>query len=436
MTPTTEHPLRFELVNELHARPSPKIKAPATCAFVAFKEPNDAANRDRSLDMAHLTSLTGRHGGPKPDPEDSHYTGQLGRHDLKWESHTEFVTYMATTPGRPIRPFDPSIAAIFPESWQADAPGKRVAAVLVHVDLLPDDPEEALEKVSEWFVRDSVAAVWVLDEMAMIAGDFRIDADGWMRFAIFVRPDVSEGRTGRIVHRLVELETYRAMSMLALGRARNLGRRMNELEPRLSAIVDGMTDDSRSGDDLLHELLAVSAQLEAQAVQNSFRFGATHAYEAIVMDRIEALRETRFFGRQMLTEFMRRRYQPAMRTVHSSEQRLKAMLERAARASELLRTRVDVERSAQNQALLERMDRRADLQLRLQHTVEGLSVVAISYYAVGLLAYALAPVAYAAGIDKTYLIAGLTPVAVLLVWWATRQVRKGLHKPRDPDTDL
>ncbi|MFC3628043.1 DUF3422 family protein [Paracoccus angustae] len=435
MGPELEHPLRYDLVNELHARPSPRLSAPATCVFVAFKEPRDAANRDRARDLAHLTQLTGRHGGPRPDPHESHYQGRLGRHDLKWESHTEFVTYMALTPGLPIRPFDPSAGAIFPQDWQQAAPGKRVAAVMVQIDLLPDDPAEALDRIGTWFARDSLTAVWVLEEAALIAGDFRIDADGWMRFALFVRPGVGEGRIGRIVHRLVELETYRAMSMLGLGRARNLSNRLNELEPRLSAIVDGMTDESRPAEAVLHELLTVSAELEAQAVQHSFRFGATKAYEAIVTDRITALRETRFAGRQMLTEFMRRRYRPAMRTANSAETRLKTMLERAARAGELLRTRVDVERSAQNQLLLERMDRRADLQLRLQHTVEGLSVVAISYYVVGLLSYALYPVAAKLGVDKAYLIAGLTPVAVLVVWWAMRQVRRRLHK-HGPAGDL
>lgn len=435
MSPATEHPLRYALANELHARPSPRLRAPATCVFVAFKEPRDAANRDRLSDVAHLNELTGRHGGPRPDPENSHYQGRLGRYDLKWESHTEFVTYMATTSGLPIRPFDPSAAAIFPEEWQARAPGKRVAAVMVQVDLLPEDPSEVLDRISTWFSRDGLAAVWVLDESAIIAGDFRIDADGWMRFAIFVRPDVGEGRIGRLIHRVVELETYRAMSMLGLGRSRSLSQRLNELEPRLSAIVDGMSDDSRSADEVLHELLQVSAELESQAVQHFFRFGATRAYEAIVMDRISALRETRFMGRQMLTEFMRRRYQPAMRTVASAEERLRAMIERVRRAGDLLRTRVDVERSAQNQSLLERMDRRADLQLRLQHTVEGLSVVAISYYAVGLLSYALYPVAAALSIDKAYLVAGLTPVAVAIVWIAMRRVRKRLHH-HDPGSAL
>ncbi|CAM3235292.1 DUF3422 domain-containing protein [Paracoccus nototheniae] len=431
MGPATEHPLRYALVNELHARPSPRMTVPSTAAFVAFKEPRDAANRDRALDMDHLSQLVDRHGGPRPDPEDSHYQGKLGRHDLKWESHTEFVTYMATTPGLPIRPFDPSAGAVFSEEWQRAAPGKRVAAVMVQVDHLPDDPAEAMERISSWFARDSMAAIWVLDEAAMVAGDFRIDADGWMRFAVFVRPGTSEGRTGRLVHRLVELETYRAMSMLGLGRARGLSRRLNELEPRLTAILESMGDDAQPADEVLHSLLGVSAELEAQAVQHSFRFGATSAYEAIVQDRIAVLRETRFLDRQMLSEFMRRRYLPAMRTAKSAEQRLATMLERTARASELLRTRVDVERSAQNQKIMHRMDRRADLQLRLQHTVEGLSVVAISYYAVGLLSYALAPVAGMTGLDKSLLVAGLTPVAVLIVWWAMRRVRKSLHGPGD-----
>ena len=433
MNPATEHPLRYALVNELHARPSPRITAPATAVFVAFKEPRDAANRDRAQDLAHLGELVSRHGGPRPDPDDSHYQGQLGRHELKWESHTEFVTYMAMTPGLPIRPFDPSAAAIFPDAWQHAAPGKRVAAVMIQVDLLPDDPAEALARIDGWFARDSLAAIWVLDETAMVAGDFRIDADGWMRFAIFVRPGTSDGRIGRLVHRLVELETYRAMSMLGLGRARGLGNRLNELEPRLTAILESMTDDAQPAEQLLHDLLAVATQLEAQAVLHSFRFGANSAYEAIVHDRIAALRETRFLDRQMLTEFMRRRYQPAMRTAKSAERRLATMLERTARAAELLRTRVDVERSAQNQKIMHRMDRRADMQLRLQHTVEGLSVVAISYYAVGLLSYALAPLAGRAGLDKTLVVAVLTPLTVLGVWWAMRRVRAQFHDPGSDD---
>ena len=147
----------------------------------------------------------------------------------------------------------------------------------------------------------------------------------------------------------------------------------------------------------------------------------------VLRQRIEALREDRFRGRQTIGEFMQRRFDPAMRTAHSADRRIEQMAGRAARAAELLRTRVDVERSAQNQALLASMDRRADLQLRLQHTVEGLSVVAISYYAVSLLGYLLAPAAKAAGVDKTLLLSALAAAVFAGVWLMVRAIRKRMR---------
>ena len=176
----------------------------------------------------------------------------------------------------------------------------------------------------------------------------------------------------------------------------------------------------------LQELLQISGELETLAVQHSFRFGATGAYEAILRERVEVLREQRFEGRQLLSEFIARRYDPAVRTVHSAEGRLRTMLERAARTAELLRTRVDVDRSAQNQKLLESMDRRSDLQLRLQHTVEGLSVVAISYYAVSLVGYLIYPLAKQIGASKELVLAGATPLVIFGVWLMVRQIRKGM----------
>ena len=55
--------------------------------------------------------------------------------------------------------------------------------------------------------------------------------------------------------------------------------------------------------------------------------------------------------------------------------------------SNLLRTRVDFEQQQSSQALLTTMNQRQDLQLKLQSTVEGLSVAAITYYFTGLVSY-------------------------------------------------
>ncbi len=73
------------------------------------------------------------------------------------------------------------------------------------------------------------------------------------------------------------------------------------------------------------------------------------------------------------------------------------------------------------------MDRRADLQLRLQKTVEGLSVVAISYYAVNLVSYIAYPLAKSAGVSKEMLTAALVLPVVALVWWAVHRIRRKME---------
>ncbi|MFN3970870.1 MAG: DUF3422 family protein [Gemmobacter sp.] len=427
MPVVVDHPQRFNTVNELHARPFPALEAPCHAVYVAFKEPVEAANRDRGRDAAHLAALLGHYSAPLPPEGATHFAAPIGKHDLKWESHTEFVTYSAFGRGVSARPFDPAEAEVFPEDWVADAPGKRLVSLLIRVEVMPADEAQVMARLEEWFVPESLAAARVVEGAAVVAGDFRIDPAGHMRFAVFVKPGTGARRIGRIVQRICEIETYRAMSMLGLMRSRHLSGRLNALDPRLSALVSGLDSAEPSPEAALHNLLTISAELESLAVQFQFRFGATGAYEAIVNDRIRVLRETPIEGRQSFAEFMRRRYDPAMRTVKSTEGRLKALGERAQRAAELLRTRVDVERSAQNQKLLESMDRRADTQLRLQRTVEGLSVVAISYYAVSLAAYVVAPLAEPLGVSKGVVTAALVPLVMLAVWFLVRRVRDHLQ---------
>ncbi|MFN3722378.1 MAG: DUF3422 family protein [Paracoccaceae bacterium] len=426
MSSFADHPQRYTIVNELHARPFPALEVPCTAVYLAIKEPEDAANRDRGRDRAHLLDLLNRNGSAHPQPDATHFFGEIGRNHLKWESHTEFVTYSCFGKGVSVRPFDPADAEVFPEDWLAQAPGKRLCSLLIRIEEMPEDETAALARLEDWFVGESLAVSKVVDGAAIVAGDFRIDVAGHMRFAVFVRPGTSSRRIGRIVQRLCEVETYRAMSMLALMRVRHLNGRLNALDPRLSGLVTALDGNERSADVMLHDLLAISAELESLSVKYTFRFGATAAYEAIVNQRIQVMREIRLNGRQTFAEFMMRRYDPAMRTVKSAESRLRSMAERAARAAELLSTRVEVDRSAQNQKLLESMDRRADVQLRLQRTVEGLSTVAISYYAINLASYAIYPLTEGLGISKGMGTAVLTPIVLLAVWLMVRRIRHHL----------
>ncbi|WP_108861602.1 DUF3422 family protein [Ruegeria sp. Alg231-54] len=425
MTPIDDHPLRYALANELHARPFPVAAMPCTVVFLAIKKSVAAVARDRREDLDHLIDLLDRHGAQHPQPDATHYAGQIGRHWLKWEQHTEFVTYTAIAQNVSERAFNPADFEVFPPDWLMASPGQRVTSAMVRVVEREGD-EGIKSKLLEWFEPESLAVARVLDDAAVCASDFRIDPAGHMRFALFVANGTGRRRTGRIVQRLCEIETYKAMSMLGFARVKQLMPRIGKLDEKLTRLMGQMTDNSAQPDELLQDLLSTSIELETLAAQCSFRFGATGAYEAIVNQRIEVLREERFEGGQNFADFMMRRYDPAIRTVKSTERRLQALSDRAIRAGELLRTRVDVERSAQNQALLESMDRRADLALRLQHTVEGLSVVAISYYAVSLVSYLLYPLTDT-GISKGMLSAGVTIPVVLAVWFAVRRIRKRLE---------
>jgi len=262
----------------------------------------------------------------------------------------------------------------------------------------------------------------------MAIGDFRIDETGFSRFAIVVHGAAGPRRIGRVAQRLIEIETYRTLAMLALPVARQTARRLNEIESALTALTAAVADpgESRSDESTLRQLTGLSAEIEALSASAAFRFGAGGAYEAIVHQRIEALREVRLAGRQMFAEFMVRRFDPAMRTCHAAERRLGELATRASRIAELLRTRVSVAVEAQNQEILESMNRRAAMQLRLQEMVEGLSVVAISYYAVSLAGYVLAPVAKQIHVDKSVLTATAVVPVVGLVWWSIRRMRRRL----------
>jgi uncharacterized membrane-anchored protein len=170
------------------------------------------------------------------------------------------------------------------------------------------------------------------------------------------------------VQRLLEIDTYRMLALLALPVARELSPVLTGYERELAEITTALTDVGEA--------------------DSHYRFSAAAAYHDLVTRRIEELREERVPGLQTFGEFTGRRLAPAMNTCRATAARQESLSERVARTTQLLSTRVDVARACQNQAVLEQMNRRTKLQLRLQQTVEGLSVAAITYYIVALTGYA------------------------------------------------
>ena len=182
----------------------------------------------------------------------------------------------------------------------------------------------------------------------------------------------------------------------------------------MSELTIELTNDNQELQQLLNELTNLSADAEQLLSASTFRFSASGAYSDIVHNRVDILREERFAGRQLFSEFLLRRYTPSMRTIASTWERLREFSQRVERAANLLRTRVDVANAKSQQDLLASMNERAETQLKLQETVEGFSVVAITYYAISLLGYVIAPIAKWLHIEKTILIA-LAVVPMLII---------------------
>jgi uncharacterized membrane-anchored protein len=421
-----DHPERLVLADEVHARPPEAIETPARATYVAILVDHD----DRERELAHIAGLCDRSSVTPPPRGATHFTTALGPLRFKWERHGEFSGYMLRLAGESPRPIDEPAADSLPPGWLAAIPGCTiVAAHAILVAAGQELPDAAT--LAEHFDGNVVAGAEIGDGAAIAYTDFRTHSDGFARFLVLDR-SLAPRQTGRALQRLFEIEAYRMLALLALPIARRQTPRILEIERSLAALTDHIAGESGEDETLLGELTKLAAEVESGLAASQFRFGASRAYYDLVRTRIGELRERRIPGMQTIEEFMSRRLSPAMATCASVSQRLHDLSERVAQASNLLSTRVDIAREKQNQSLLASMERRARLQLRLQQTVEGLSVAAITYYVVGLVAYG-AKALHAAGVhvQPDIAVGAAIPVAVALVAWGVRRARHRIVESHD-----
>lgn len=432
MTKFREHALRYALSNEFHARPFALLEPPERASHFAML--SDAS--DEIAVREHLLALCERYGVAHPAEGAKHFGADFGPFRLKWERHTEFTTYTFFRQAAFDDPFAKPVAGLVPAEWQGELPGELLVATHVAIEAR-DAPAPSAEALARFFVAESLCGSRPTGGAAEFWTDFQIHEDGFGR--ILIR-DVGMGprQAGRLVQRLLEIETYRSMAMLALPLAREVDPKVTAIEQGLAELLAQLKDVKTVEDErqLLDRLTRLSAEIEEISAKTAFRFSAARAYYALIEARVAKLREDRAEGLQPVSEFIERRLAPAMRTCDSIADRQEVLAERAARAANLLRTRVDIALEGQNRDLLTSMNRRARLQLRLQQTVEGLSVVAISYYVVGLVGYA-AEAAKDAGVAlEVGLVRGLSiPVVALIAWLVVRRVRRKVMAAQEGSDD-
>lgn len=428
--PLPEHPLRQRLNDEVHARPPMAITGPEWISYLAILHGEDSS---ATQEEAHLHALCKRLGSDIcPVIQGDHWSMEAGDLRLKWERHNEFSSYTFFR-RRPLHedPAGQSALDALPPDWLQAIPGTLIAAT--HVDFrtaaeMP--PEQVLEDLHQR--GESTVATRVADGAAWVFSDFHLHG-GFSRFLV-IDERLRHRQAGRTVQRLLEIETYRMMALLAFPVAKSVSASLRQAEDELATLMDRMGEARQPEDErqLLGQLTRLAAGVEQSISRTAFRFGAAAAYYRLVQQRIEDLRELRLDGFPPIREFMERRLAPALNTCASIAARQNDLSTRIARKSALLRTRVDIELERQNQELLTQMNRRASLQLRLQETVEGLSVVAITYYGSQLVNY------LAKGLDHTLgwpspevAAAASIPVIATVVALGIRRMRQALAAAED-----
>jgi uncharacterized membrane-anchored protein len=414
---------RSEALGEIHARPNLPVGPERVIFQLAFLTQGGSP-----VDHAVLTQISLQRGLPAPARDAQHVIMDWGPGRLRWERHTEFSTYLWDCPapkdfGAPINNH--------PFGDQFNAPGSLVSGVRIE---LRREAEE-LETYLDQFDKVSVTVSDLPATKATVVTDLRQDGDGLTRILVIDRGMTDRVR-GALCQRLIDIETYRTLATLGLSLARSLSPDIRRMEDRLTAITQDMKLEAReNADDLLAQVTALAAELEASAALSLYRFGASRAYYAIVRERIAALGETPAPGHETLGSFLEKRLGPAMRTCQSMEERQANLSRKLSRATTLIRSWIDVELERQNSALLQSMNRRVKLQLRLQQTVEGLSVAAISYYVVGLFSYLAKSLEHEWPSISASLLTGLfVPVALVSIWLIVRSIRRG-HAAEDGELD-
>jgi len=413
------HPLRDAALDEIHARPFHRLETPRRLLHFAFAVNQETAAKDR----AAVAALCERHMFLAPAPGSAYHRLMRPGFNLRWEQHTEFTTQTWDFKLSEKSLLKPEGHTPLPmgDFWQ---PGP----LLVAVDIVVLKLSHA-RGIEATFDETSLAHSRTADGLGEVFTDFKRDAKGFTRIVV-VDHGLGDVGAGSLVQRLIEIETYRTLALLGLPEARRIGPEVRLIEVTLAQLIGesrsagGIADNRR----ILSELTRLSADLEAISAAVSYRFAASRAYDDIVFQRLDVLDDKQIGLHTSWRDFLSRRMAPARRTLVAMQDRLADLSRKLTRATTLLRTRVDVEQEQQNQDLLKSMNERTRLQLRLQQTVEGLSVAAVSYYLVGLIYYAAQGLARAGIVRDATIIAAISvPVAVLFVWYMVRRVKRKLE---------
>lgn len=412
------HPQRQQIADEVHARPFQQLSAPLKVMHFAvmISEHEPGSIRDS------ISSLFQACGADAIAPFQSFSFQSAGELSLRWEAHTEFYTLTLYYDGTE-QDWSQSIPGL-PENWSDMLPGELITGVQLLVRTASENNDEQIadgifgdHQVVGSHVMRGAATIWT-DFMAQ--GEFGLDR-------IMVQDNHLHGyQCGRLLQRLCEIDTYRAVALLGLEPARKVMRQISSLDKELAEITNQLSQLEKGKEsDALDALMNLAARGEEISAETANRFSASDAYYAVVRMRISELEETRVEGLQTIEQFIDRRVDPAMRTWRAAAARLDRLSERVARASNLLRSNIELSTEQKIHGLLSSMNKRTRRQLTLQAKLETFSIIVVTYYLFDLVERTIRHMT--SGEPEQMAINWLSyslPAIVLLVWWYVRKVTK------------
>lgn len=412
------HSQRQMIADEVHARPFQQLSAPLKVLHFALMLEQKSISEVRH-DISEFFVACGGHA---MEPGASFCYQQLEKLALRWEAHTEFYT-LTLYHNQLDNSWEQTLPGL-PDNWNDQLPGELIAGVQIQVLAPSAEGDEQVAK--DLFKDNQYIGSNVMRGAARVWTDFRAEGEFFLDRILVKNIDVHGYQCGRLIQRLCEIDTYRAVALLGIEPARKVMQKVTKLDRELAEITVKLSELEKGDEsDTLDALMALSAQAEEISADTVNRFSASDAYYALVRMRISELEEVRIEGLQTLEQFIERRVDPAMRTWGAAAQRLERLSQRIARASNLLRSRVDLSTEEKIHGLLSSMNKRTRRQLNLQAKLETFSIIVVTYYLFDLVERTIRHMT--TGEPREMAINWLSyslPGIVLLVWWYVRRVTK------------
>ena len=422
---------RNYLYQETHARPYLNLPVPCTVAHLLYwkGDSQSTALLDLSKNMAE------RHGVTPTGLQNTFFEYACQNYHIRFEQHTEFDTLTiaqsleADTPAFSVYPL-----SIVDEAALANIDAQVLVKTHLHIALEPEDMHEIKTEVARQFSdingETLVYGAYVMERRAQVYTDFRLDAQGNSRYYA-VSHSMNSTDAGRLITRLIEMENYRILALIPMKQARAASKELTGIDARLAQILTAISDNADEADAMaqhrrLNELLEIAKVVESHRNNLSSRFSASGAYYQIVQFSYDKLHEEKLGSLQRLQTFVERRLGPAVRTFDSMHSRLEDISHRIDRIAELLRTEINVQMQLQNSEMLAGMNNSAKMQLKMQKTVEAISVVALTYYALSVLGYLIGVFAHGE-LKNTVMGLLVLPIAGL-IWLVQRKLVRRLER--------